>query len=155
VLEFKKTDLLIFLRSHRLAVVASLSATGSPQAALVGVAVTNELEVIFDTVSTSRKHANLARDGRAAVTWSGPGEKAVQYEGLAKPVSPTAGEDENYRKVYYDAWSNGRNRLSWPDIAYWRIEPIWARYVDYERSPSSVEFCWQNPPPRSDSYPIG
>jgi hypothetical protein len=98
--------------------------------------------VVFDTVSTSRKHANLSRDPRAAVTWSGPGEKTVQYEGLAKPVSPIAGEDENYRSVYYDAWSDGRDRLSWPNIVYWRIEPIWARYVDYDRSPSSVEFCW-------------
>jgi hypothetical protein len=143
VLEFKKADLLAFLHSHRLAIVASVSATGSPQAALVGVAVTNELEVIFDTVSTSRKHANLTHDARAAVTWSGPGEKTVQYEGLAKPVSPIASEDENYRKVYYDAWSDGRNRQSWPNIVYWRIEPIWARYVDYDSSPSSVEFCWQ------------
>jgi len=50
------------MRSHKLAVISTLGADGSPQAALVGVAVTDTFQIIFDTVSTSRKHANLVRD---------------------------------------------------------------------------------------------
>ena len=48
-----------YLRTQRLAVVSTASAVGAPQAALVGVAVTDALEIVFDTVSTSRKHKNM------------------------------------------------------------------------------------------------
>lgn len=51
--------LLDFLRSNRYAVVSSLSATGTPQSALVGIAVTPELEIVFDALKSSRKSANL------------------------------------------------------------------------------------------------
>lgn len=78
-------DLLRYMRGHRLAVVATSAADGSPQAALVGVGVSTALDIIFDTVSTSRKHANLVRDPRAAVTFSGPAEQTLQYEGSRSP----------------------------------------------------------------------
>lgn len=50
-----------FLTQHRYAVVSSLSAHGTPQSALVGIAVTPELEIVFDTVKSSRKYPNLIR----------------------------------------------------------------------------------------------
>jgi hypothetical protein len=40
--------------------------TGAPQSAPVAVAITPELEVIFDLVEKSRKFANIARDPRVA-----------------------------------------------------------------------------------------
>ena len=39
---------------------------GAPQSALVGIAITPELEIIFDAVEKSRKFANIARDARVA-----------------------------------------------------------------------------------------
>ena len=42
-------ELVDYMRGHTLAVVATLGPDGSPQAALVGVGVTDNLEVIFDT----------------------------------------------------------------------------------------------------------
>lgn len=79
--------LLQYLRAHRLAVISSVAADGAPQAALVGIAITEALEIVFDAVTTSRKHANLLVDPRAAVTFTGPGEQTLQYEGRAHPVS--------------------------------------------------------------------
>ncbi len=40
---------------------------GAPQSALVGIAITPELEIIFDLVEKSRKFANIARDPRVAL----------------------------------------------------------------------------------------
>ena len=37
---------------------------GGPQAAVVGFAVSDLLEIVFDTVTTSRKYQNLRRDPR-------------------------------------------------------------------------------------------
>jgi hypothetical protein len=134
-----RDELLAYMRSHKLAVVGSLAADGTPQAALVGIAVTDDLQVVFDTVSTSRKHGNLLRDGRASVTFSGPGEQTLQMEGNAAPASTTDAGDAIYLSAYYQAWPDGRDRAKWANIAYWRIVPRWMRYSDYDRGPLIAE----------------
>jgi PPOX class probable F420-dependent enzyme len=139
---FGKPEMLAYMRGHKLAVVATIGADGGPQSALVGVGVTHALQVVFDTVSTSRKHANLQRDPRIAVTFSGPAEQTLQYEGVAFPVSVAGAEDQAYRQAYYESWPDGRQRLQWPNLVYWRIVPRWARYSDYDRGPLIVEFDW-------------
>ncbi|HEY2470945.1 MAG TPA: hypothetical protein VGI45_24335 [Terracidiphilus sp.] len=49
---------------------------------LVGIAVTPDLEVVFDTLSTTRKYANLmARPACSVVLWWG-GEQTVQLDGV-------------------------------------------------------------------------
>jgi pyridoxine/pyridoxamine 5'-phosphate oxidase len=137
--EVSDAELLEYLCGHRLAVVGTVAVDGTPQSALVGVAVTNRFEIIFDTVSTSRKHANLLRDGRASVAFSGPGEKTVQFEGMAQPMSLLGPEDASYREIYYRAWPDGRERLSWPNLVYWRVVPRWLRFSDYDRGPLIME----------------
>ena len=60
-------EIYAFLRGHRLAVISSVSPAAAPQAALIGIAVTEALDIIFDTLSTSRKYANLRADPRVAL----------------------------------------------------------------------------------------
>ena len=48
-------QLLEFMRRHRLAVAASVTATSTPQAAVVGIAVTDRFELVFDTLESSGK----------------------------------------------------------------------------------------------------
>lgn len=139
-------ELLAYMRSHRLAVVSTLGGDGAPQAAYVGVATTDGLEIVFDTVSSSRKDANLLRDPRIAVTFSGPGEQTLQYEGLAFSVSTSEARDAPYREAYYRAWPDGPARLTWTGLVYWRIEPHWLRYSDYDRGPLIVERKPARPP---------
>ena len=50
-----------FMNRESLAVLATVGDNGQPQAALMGFAVTRELEIIFGTAKTSRKHANSRR----------------------------------------------------------------------------------------------
>jgi Pyridoxamine 5'-phosphate oxidase len=47
------------MAEHRYSVVSSISPTGTPQSALVGIAVTEQLEIIFDTLRSTRKYRNL------------------------------------------------------------------------------------------------
>jgi general stress protein 26 len=137
-----KTELLAYMRGHTLAVVATVNAAGTPEGALVGVGVTDKHELIFDTVSASRKHANLVLRPRVAVTFSGPGEQTLQYEGVAFPVSTNGTTDASYREAYYAAWPDGRERLNWEGLVYWAITPVWARYSDFDRGPLIAEFLW-------------
>ncbi|MBV9262936.1 MAG: pyridoxamine 5'-phosphate oxidase family protein [Candidatus Eremiobacteraeota bacterium] len=138
-----KDELLAYMRFHRLAVVATSGPEDGPQAALVGIGVTDVAAVVFDTLSTTRKHSNLERNNRAAVTFSGPGEKTLQFEGRAFRVMPSEPGDRQYLEAYYAAWPDGRDRAGWPNLVYWRIAPRWARYSDYDRGPLIVEFHWE------------
>src|SRR5271165_709748 len=132
-------ELLQYMRSHKLAVISTLGADGSPQSALVGVAATDTFRTIFDTVSTSRKHANLVRDPRVAVNFSGPAEQTLQYEGVAAAVSSSDPRDAAHREAYYLVWPDGRARLNWPALAYWRLEARWLRFSDFDRGPLIFE----------------
>jgi pyridoxine/pyridoxamine 5'-phosphate oxidase len=89
------------MRSHRLVVVGSIAKDGSPQSVLVGIAVTPRHEVIFDTVSDSRKHGNLERDGRASVVFCGPDEQTLQLEGSARLLAHHGAADAELLDIYY------------------------------------------------------
>jgi hypothetical protein len=137
---FSNSDLLTYLRLSKLATVSTLALDGAPQSALVGIGVTDDLKIIFDTVSTSRKHANLIRDPRASIVVGGPGEQTLQYEGVAFQVPVTGAEGHHLREAYYLSWPDGRGRLNWPDLSYWCVTPTWARFSDYERDPLITQF---------------
>lgn len=56
-----RSQLLEFLRKHRLGVLSTVSLSGEPEAAVVGIAVTDRLELVFDTLASTRKVLNLRR----------------------------------------------------------------------------------------------
>ena len=71
-LGMSRSELVDVLRGYRLAVVATVAADGQPQAAVVGIAISDGLEIVFDTVVGSRKAQNLQRDPRVGVvSWGG------------------------------------------------------------------------------------
>jgi hypothetical protein len=124
-----------FIHRHRYAIVSSVSDAGSPQSALVGIAVTNELEIVFDTLRSTRKYRNLiARPACSAVV--GSGEQTLQFEGIAS--EPRSDEMFRFREVYFSAWPDGRERLEWQDLTHLVITPKWIRYSDYDLSPPRI-----------------
>ena len=131
--------LLVFLRQHRLAVQASVTSTGRPQAAVVGFAVTDQFEIVFDTLATSRKAQNLRQNSRLALVIGGSNdgdERTVQYEGIAD--EPSGEELERLKKVYYAIYPDGPSRLSWPGLIYVRVKPTWIRYSNYSVDPPEI-----------------
>jgi PPOX class probable F420-dependent enzyme len=131
-----RADLLAFLRGHKLAVVASVSADGQPQAAVVGIAVSDTLEIVFDTVSSSRKYQNLRRDSRVGVVIGWDREVTVQIDGIAD--FPSGAELDRIRVCYFAAYPDGRDRLSWPGITHVRIRPTWLRLSDFTQNPPQI-----------------
>ena len=125
-----------FMARQRYAVVSSVSGEGIPQSALMGIAVTPELEIVFDTVKTSRKYPNLVERAKCSVVVGWEGEQTVQFEGVA--VELRGEELQRYQEIYFAVWPEGRERLRWPAIAYFVVRPRWIRYSDYERKPPLV-----------------
>jgi pyridoxine/pyridoxamine 5'-phosphate oxidase len=132
-----RAELLEFLRCHRLCVQASVSPAGAPQAAVVGFAASDELEIVFDTIGTTRKGTNLRRNGRIALVVGWDDEQTVQIEGLAD--EPQDAELDRIKRVYFAAWPDGVERQAWKDITYIRVRPTWARYSDFRPGGRIVE----------------
>jgi len=121
----RSAELVEFMAACDLAVVSYLSPEGTPQSAVVGIAVTPDLEMVFDTVASSRKYSNLkARPECSLVLWKD--DVTVQYEGIAEETG-----DERYKEAYFKKLPDGRDRLSWPGITYFVVRPKWIRYSDF------------------------
>jgi pyridoxine/pyridoxamine 5'-phosphate oxidase len=131
-----RPELVAVLRRYNLAVQASVTPTGAPQAAVVGFAVTDALEIVFDTVASSRKYRNLRDDPRVALVIGWEHEITVQIEGVADV--PVGEELERLRACYFGAYPDGRERLAWLGITHFRVRPIWVRYSDFTQNPPRI-----------------
>ncbi len=126
-----KQEIYNFIQKHNLAVLSTVSSLQAPEAALVGIAVTDELELIFDTLGSSRKCCNLRANPRIAFVIGWANEITMQYEGVAD--EPVGDELEFYKDVYFKKMPEGRRREKLPDIVYFRVKPKWIRYSDFNK----------------------
>lgn len=141
----KANELVAFMRANPLATVATISAEGAPEAAIVGMAVSERLELVFDTLDTSRKFLNAKHEARIAAVFGAAGayvsgkhdERTLQYEGVADIPD---GEELTrvQEEIYFRQFPDGRSRMKWAHIAYVRATPVWIRYSDYNVSPPRI-----------------
>jgi pyridoxine/pyridoxamine 5'-phosphate oxidase len=133
-----KTVIHAFMAQCRYGVLSSIAPDCTPQSALVGIATTAELEIVFDTVKSSRKYPNLiARPACSFVVGGWSGEQTVQFEGVAR--EPVGEELKRYQEAYFVAWPDGPARMAWPGIAYFVVRPTWIRYSDFDQRPPLIE----------------
>ena len=134
-----RADLLGFLRSRRYAVQSSLHPNGAPQSAVVGIAISDAFEIVFDTLATSRKGQNLRERAEIAFvigSLEGKDERTVQYEGRAD--EPTGVDRARLTELYLGVFPDGRERQKWPGLTYIRATPTWLRYSDYNVDPPEI-----------------
>ena len=113
-----EADLYKFLIQCKLGVLGTIGDAGTPQSALVGIAVTEGLEIVFDTVKNSRKYPNLIARPACSFVVGWAGEKTVQYEGQAEELSGS--ELQRCQKVYFI------------------VRPRWIRYSDFDQNPPLI-----------------
>lgn len=125
----ERDDLLAFLRAQKWAMEASVSVHGTPQAAVIGIAVTDDLEIVFDTNEAARKTANLRRNPRVALVVGWDDARTVQLEGLAD--EPRGAELERLKAVYFARFPDGPERAAREPLTYFRVRPRWVRVSDF------------------------
>jgi hypothetical protein len=139
-----QSELLDFVRRHRWAVQTSVSGAGAPQAALVGIVVTDDLEIVFDTLDITRRVINLRSNPKIAFVvgdWHDGDERTAQYEGVAD--FPGGAELRHLKDVYFGTFPEKRDRQSWPGLVYVRARPTWIRYSNFNRTPPEIhEFAF-------------
>jgi pyridoxine/pyridoxamine 5'-phosphate oxidase len=133
-----KAELRRFVQRHRLGVLATVSPSGEPESAVVGIAVSDRLEIIFDTLDNTRKVANLRRNSKIAFVIGWDEEITVQLEGLAD--EPRGAELRRLKEIYFAVYPDGRGRERWKGITYFRVRPHWVRYSDFNAPATIVEF---------------
>ena len=134
-------DLYAFLSTQKLGVLAYGAMSNS---ALLGIAITPQFEIVFDTVKTSRKYPNLIARPQCSFVIGGWDEsgQTVQYEGQAEELTPP--KLAQYQELYFQAFPDGPERLSWPGIVYFLVRPTWIRHSDYRPDTRGVaEFTFQ------------
>jgi general stress protein 26 len=119
-----------FIHARKLGVISTTSPSGNPQSALVGIAVSPQLHIVFDTVKSSRKYANLKADPRISLVVGWDAETTVQYEGIA--TEPDGEALLQAQNIYFQTWPDGRERRQWPGITWFSITPRWIRYSDFD-----------------------
>jgi uncharacterized pyridoxamine 5'-phosphate oxidase family protein len=131
-------DLILkFLKSHKLAVISTVSKDNKPQSAVIGIAVSDRFELIFDTVKTSRKYDNIAQNPFVSLVVGWDQETTVQYEGIATELA--VGEAAFYKEIYFSVFSDGMLRdQTLPNIVHYKITPKWLRYSNFNE-PVSIE----------------
>jgi general stress protein 26 len=73
-----------FIHARSLAVIATTGSDGKPEAALMNIAVTPELEIIFETTDVTRKFANLKANSRVSFVIGWDDDETLQYDGVAE-----------------------------------------------------------------------
>jgi Pyridoxamine 5'-phosphate oxidase len=134
-----RSELLQFMQSHSLAVQTSVSPSAAPQAAVVGIVVSDDFEVFFDTLDVTRKIHNLRRNPKIAFVIGGltsGDERTVQYEAVAD--EPAGADLQRLKELYFSRFLDGRDRQSWQGLVYVRARPTWIRYSDYNRTPPEI-----------------
>lgn len=133
-----RAHVLAFLQTKKFGVVSSVSPEGKPQSAVVGIAVTDDLEILFDTLTTTRKIRNLrrARSVSVVVGWDRD-EITVQIEGIAD--EPHGAELARLKLTYFSVWPECRDHEKWPHITWVRVRPDWLRYSDFSFGGTVVE----------------
>jgi hypothetical protein len=126
-----------FMKQHRYGVVSSIGPDGTPQSALVGIATSPDLQIIFDTVKSSRKYLNLIARPACSFVVGWGGEQTVQLEGVAE--EPQGSELLRCQEIYFGAWPDGPARMAWPGITYFVVRPRWIRYSDFDLRPPLIE----------------
>ena len=134
-----RAELLRLMRAERHATVASVSAAGVAQAAVVGVVVSEDFEIFFDTLDATRKAVNLRARPRAAFVLGSTAADAkatVQVEGVTD--EPRGTDLERLKELYFERFLDGPTRQAWKGLIYVRVRPTWLRMSDYATDPPRI-----------------
>lgn len=131
-----KKTIFEFIKNHSLAVISTVNSQNEPESAVLEFGETENLELIFDTKSTSRKYKNLKTNQNASFVIGWDENITIQYEGAAEELTT---ENQNaYREIY---WLKNPDAKRWsanPEIVYFKVTPKWIRYSDLNKKPWDI-----------------
>ena len=130
-----KQDLIDFLDSQVLCVIASIGEAGYPNTATVAFSSNDDLEFIIGTSMKSRKAANFSHDNKVAMTITDADKRwTVQLEGDVSPISWEEFES-NYSEKHYKKLPFSLPFKDLPDQSNFRIIPTHLKLTEANKKP--------------------
>jgi general stress protein 26 len=136
--EEQKEKIKNFLKNNKFAVIATNSSSGYPESAIVGFLGTDEGDIIFRSLSDSRKNQNIKINPKVSLVVLSDNKewKTLQIEGLARLLTTeevSMVEDEHCEKnKAYEAYKSN------PLNEYFIVEPVLFKYSDLSVAPQEV-----------------
>jgi general stress protein 26 len=127
-----------FIRMHAFGVFSTVSPDHKSESAVVGIVVTPDLKIFFDTLSDSRKYQNILANPNISFVIGWDHEQTIQYEGIAG--IPGEEELDELLSIYFESFPDGVERKQmWKNIAYICVKPKWIRYSDFREATARIE----------------
>ena len=139
--EEKQEIILNFIKKHKIAVLATVFPNHKPEAAVIEFGETDDLELIFDTISTYRKYKNLKQNKNVAFVIGWDEDITVQYEGIAQELSGR--RLERYQRLYWKKNPSAQHWMTNSDIRYFKVIPKWIRYSVLENISLVLNLCFR------------
>lgn len=127
----QKAKIIDLASGLEIGVISTVTDKGQPQGAVVEFAMTDDLEIVFNTFTTYRKYANLLSNSKVSFTIGWENDVTVQYEGIARELS--GDEEKKYKEIFVKKIPNGLKWDAYPETRYFAIKPTWIRYNDLNK----------------------
>ena len=127
-----KATILNFVSKYRLCVLATCE-NNIPESALVDFIMTADLEIIFNTYTTSKKYKNLKKNPIISVVIGfGDELKTLQYYGVVKEL-----EGHQIEEVIEKYGQKTGFSRPWKirDMRYFKVKPTWINLSDFSQYP--------------------
>jgi pyridoxine/pyridoxamine 5'-phosphate oxidase len=125
----RKAEIVACLRKAEGGVISTVAKNNRPESAFIYIAVTPELEIIFETLITSRKYVNIGDNPYAAFVADAGDARTIQMEGVVD--EPVEIDLESLKRLYYEFCPQNLSHRHWPGLTYLRLRPRWIRFSDY------------------------
>lgn len=122
-----------FLKDHKLGVIATVSGDVLPEAAVIGIAVMENLEIICSSFVTSRKYKNIQKNPSVALVIGWEKGKTAQYEGIAEELSQD--EAERHLETSLEKVPSIAKYIELEHQVIYKIKPKWIRLSDLSVDP--------------------
>ena len=130
-----KARILEFTRKNKLCVV-STSVDNQPESALVDFIINDDLEIVFNTYTTSRNYKNLLINPRVSiVTGFGETLETLQYEGIARELG---GHEEGEIMAQHRDTLEFFRRWKIDNMKYFRVQPTKIKLSDFSQFPPKI-----------------
>lgn len=124
------------MQGHHLAVIATVAPNCLPQAAVVGISVKPNLELLFGTSRNTRKYRNLQNSPMVAAVIGWEKGRSAQYEGEVKEL---AGKElEECLRVYLAEMPSAAKFMDPKESVFYKIIPRFIKYIDISRDPWDI-----------------
>jgi len=139
-----KEKIYLYLRSHHIAALSTISPEKNPHGALIYIFADPDLNFYFFTKSKTRKAQDLGANNQAALTVFDPAfPRTIQSEGTVEKIVDEALFDKMFN-FFMTQTAKEEDGLYWPppiskvyvagELSLFKFTPKWLRFADFSES---------------------